>query len=91
MRAGTGAIRTVVYRGGPLTYDDLFSKDEGGWFEHVTPECRRFLEGLAADVAERGKNPVWARVLRRVAEDFPEDAPKTIIPIQRAVRELVDG
>lgn len=71
-------------------YDDLFAVDEG-WLENLSPECREFMEGLAADIADRGRNPVWARVRRRVAEEFPEDAPKTITPIQRAVRELTDG
>lgn len=72
-----------------MTYDDLFTPKDGGWFEHVSDDCRTFLEGLADVVVERGVDPTWAAVKRRIEDEFPGDAPKTIVPIQRAVRELV--
>lgn len=72
-----------------MSYDDLFKSKDGGWFEGVSPECRSFLEELTDEVMARGEEPTWAEVRRRIIRDFPEDATKTIEPIQRAVRSLI--
>jgi hypothetical protein len=71
-------------------YADLYKPETGSknWIDGVSAECRAWVEGLAAHVAENGE-PVWRQVHAKVKELFPDDAPSADTTVKETVRRLV--
>lgn len=91
MRAGTGATTTRLPGSHMSEYDGLWERtaSQASWFDKATEEQRKWLEGLADEIAASGREPVWRKVRIRFAEMFGEDAAAEDTTIRKHVRYLV--
>jgi hypothetical protein len=72
---------------------DLWNPAGGGhvtWYERLPLEVQLFLQRVAEIVVEKGREPNWAGVLRRIRQEWPDYAPSAVGTVKDTVRRLVE-